>query len=328
MRGPDAVSPTAVVTGAAGFLGSAFAATLRQRGWEVRGIDTRPAPGVTVGDITESGQWTEQLLGAQLVVHAAAITAESGDRTAFRQVNVEGTRQVLAEAAAADVGRVLHLSSIVVHGSDFPDGVDEDGAVSPTGNPYTDSKIGAEHQALLAAAAGRVPVTVVRPGDIYGPGSQPWTVRPVELMRRGLFVLFDGGRGVLSPVYVDDVVEGALLAAERDEAVGEVFHVTGGQAVTAGHFFSFYAEALGVRLRSVPAGAARALIGPSELASHLGWQPPVSPRAVEYLTREGTYSVAKAARRLGWSPRVPLESGMAATLEWLAEAGLVPGGGS
>lgn len=315
----------AVVTGASGFLGRAFVQELEQRGYEVRGVDVRPGPKVTAGDISRSGRWIAVLDGADLVVHTAAIVAETGDLRAFWRVNVEGTRVVLDAAAEAGVGRVLHLSSIVVHGSQFADGVDETGPVRMTGNPYTDTKVAAEHQALMVAAAGRVPVTIVRPGDIYGPHSVPWTVRPVELMKSGMFVLVDGGKGVLSPVYVDDVVAGGIAAAEHPDAVGEVFHLAGARGVPTKEFFGHYAAWLGVGLRSLPRSAATALVAPLELiARGLGRTSPVSPRAFEYVTHPGAYSIEKARRVLGWQPQVDLEDGMARTREWLEEVGLIP----
>jgi 2-alkyl-3-oxoalkanoate reductase len=315
----------AVVTGAAGFLGRAFRHELIRRGWTVRGVDVRPGPDVTVGDVSRPGSWTAVLEGADLVVHAAAIVNESGDRSTFWRVNVDGTRTVIAEAGRAGVARVLHLSSTVVHGSDFADGVDEDGAVRMTGNPYTDTKVAAEHQALLLHAGGEATVTIVRPGDVYGPHSQAWTVRPVELLRRGLFTLLNGGDGILSPTYVDDAVDGALRAAESPAAAGQVFHITGGEGVTARDFFGRYAEALERTMRSLPSLAALALTAPIDLVSRsLGKQPPFSPRAAEYITHPGTYSIAKAASVLGWAPAVDLDEGMERTLVWLEETGMIP----
>jgi 2-alkyl-3-oxoalkanoate reductase len=316
---------TAVVTGAAGFLGRAFTAELLRRGWEVRGIDVRPGPRVTVGDVSRGGSWFHVLAEADLVIHAAAIVSEAGDPATFWRVNVEGTRTVLQAAAQARVGRVLHLSSVVVHGPTFPDGVDETGAIRMTGNLYTDTKVAGEHQALLAAASGRVAVTVVRPGDAYGPHSNPWTVRPVELMRRGMFVLVDGGKGVLSPVYVDDVVEGALAAAGSEAGIGEVFHITGGAGVEAREFFGHYARMLGRPMRSLPSTAAVALTLPFAVLSRAtGRHPPFAASALEYVTRSGTYSIAKSRQVLGWQPSVSLEEGMARTHLWLVDTGLVP----
>jgi nucleoside-diphosphate-sugar epimerase len=315
----------AVVTGASGFLGRAFSRALADRGDEVRGIDVRPGPRVTVADVSRPGSWTALLEGADLVVHAAAVVQEQGDAATFWRVNVEGTRTVLDAAAAAGARRVLHLSSTVVHGRDFADGVDETGPVRMTGNPYTDTKVAAEHQALLAAAAGRVPVTIVRPGDVYGPHGSQWTVRPVELLRRNLFVLVDGGHGILSPTYVDDAVDGALAVARSPAGVGEVFHVTGGHGVEAAEFYGHYARMLGRPLRSLPSAAAVALTAPIETVSrNLGFAPPFSPRTLEYVTHPGTYAIGRIARAVGWRPRVSLEEGMARTRLWLVETGLVP----
>jgi 2-alkyl-3-oxoalkanoate reductase len=315
----------AVVTGASGFLGRAFTSELSARGYEVRGIDVRPGPRVTLADVTRAGAWVRALEGADLVVHAAAVVQESGDAATFWRVNVEGTRSVLDAAASASVGRVLHLSSTVVHGRDFPDGVDEAGRVRMTGNPYTDTKVAAEHQALMAAAAGRVPVTILRPGDCYGPHSSRWTVRPVELLRRNLFILVDGGRGILSPVYVDDLVQGALSAAESPNTVGEVLHLTGGAGVEAREFFGHYARMLGKPMRSLPSPATVAITAPLDAVSRtLGFAPPFSPRTLEYVSHPGTYSIEKIARLTGWRPRVSLEDGMLRTRLWLIETGLVP----
>src|SRR5690606_12660396 len=224
---------------------------------------------------------------------------------------VEGTRTALAEAARAGVLRVVHVSSTIVHGTHFVDGVDESGPVRMTGNPYTDTTVAAEHQALMAHAAGDVAVTIVRPGDVYGPHSQAWTVRPVELMRRGMFVLIDGGRGVLSPTYIDDAVDGIVAAAESERAVGQVLHITGGIGVPAHEFFGRYAELLGRPLRSLPALAAAAITAPVDAVSRsLGRHPSFPPRAIEYMTHPGTYSIAKAAELLGWEPKIDLDEGM------------------
>lgn len=314
----------AVVTGIQGFIGSRLADALRGRGWEVRGVDLAPGPDTTVGDITARGAWESALDGADLVVHTAAVVEEAGDRRRFERVNVGGTRNVLEAAADAGVDRAVHLSSIVVFGDDFPDGVDETAPVRMTGAPYTDTKVAAEHQALAVAANRRLPVTVVRPGDVYGPGSRPWTIRPLEMMRARVMPLPDGGRGILSPIHVDDLVDGVLAAATHPDAGGEIITITGGVGVTVRDFFTRYAEVTGTRFVSVPSGPLRA--GMTAVAAGLGRMGidvPLAPESVEYLTHPGTYSIAKAERLLGWRPSIDLDEGMRRTLAWAREAGLL-----
>jgi 2-alkyl-3-oxoalkanoate reductase len=321
-----------VVTGGGGFLGNAFVVALRRRypGAELVPLDVRPGPGVRVADILDRAALDALLPGTDLLVHTAAVVEESGAVDVMWRVNVGGTSTVLAAAEAArsssgSAPAVLHLSSIVVHGPTFPDGVDETGPVRMSGNPYTDTKVAAEHQALLAAARG-LPVAVVRPGDVYGPGSSPWTMRPIATLKAGSFRLIDGGRGVLSPVFVDDLVDGALSLLDPESSVprlrlaarGQVFHITGGSGVPAAEFFGHYARMTGTRMRSVPSVVLRVL---APLLERLPL--PFSPRIVEYLSHPGTYSIEKIRRTTGWQPRVGLQEGMDRTERWLRERAIV-----
>lgn len=278
------------------------------------GVDVRSSPATTlVADLTADGPWQDAAAAADLVVHTAAVVGEKGSWERFRAVNVGATGRVLAAAT----GRVLHLSSIVVHGPDFPDQVPESSPVRPTGNPYTDTKIASEHLALQAAAAGAA-VTVVRPGDVYGPGSVPWTLRPVEMLRKRQLAAFSAG--VLSPVYVDDVVAGGLSAATSDAGLGQVFHLSSGVGVPSAEFFGHYARMTGRRLPVLPLPLVRGLAVPLSL---LGDRAPLSRRTLEYVTHPGTYSIAKARDLLGWQPQVDLGEGMRRTEAWLRAQGLL-----
>lgn len=322
MSGPDAPG-RAVVTGAAGFLGRAFVQRLRADGWEVAGVDVRPAPHVVTGDVTRRGDWIDLLDGADLVVHAAALLGDTGDDRAHWDVNVGGTRMVMSACAEAGVGRVLHLSSAVVMGPDFPDGADEASPVRMTGNPYTDTKVAAEHQALAHAARG-LPLTIVRPLHVYGPHSAQWTVRIVQLISKGLFVLVDGGTGMMTPTYIDDLVDGAVTAATHPAGRGQIFTITSGQPVQAAEFFGHYGRMLDKSLPSLPRAAAGALTAAAEKVMRpLGLAPPFSTRALEFITHSGSPSVAKAETLLGWTPKVTLEAGMATTETWLRDVGMI-----
>ena len=321
--GSGTTTRRAVVTGAAGFLGRSFVQRLKGDGWEVTGVDVRPGPLVVSGDVTRRGDWVDLLHGADLVVHTAALLAETGDERAHWDVNVGGTRTVANACLDAGVGRMLHLSSAVVLGRGFPDGAEETHPVRASGNPYTDSKIAAEHQALMVAARG-LPLVIVRPLHVYGPHSTQWTVRIVQLIDRNLFVLVDGGEGIMTPTYVDDLVEGALLAATSPAGAGEVFHITGGAGVTAATFFGAYGAMLDRTLPSLPRAAAGALtVAAEKVMRPLGLAPPFSSRALEFISQTGTPSIDKAQRLLGWSPRVTLDAGMAATETWLRDVRLI-----
>jgi nucleoside-diphosphate-sugar epimerase len=183
-----------------------------------------------------------------------------------------------------------------------------------------ETKIAAEQHVLQAHAEGRIAVTVVRPGDVYGPGSGAWAVLPVKLIRARRFTLPRGGRGIFSPVYVDDLVAGIHAAATSEAAAGQVLTLSGGVGVPNREFFGRYADELGMRLLTVPLPVA---VAGAAVLQRLGGDPDLNPRAVRFMDRRGTYSIAKAERLLGWRPQVPVTDGLDRTVAWLRAEGLL-----
>lgn len=320
-----AVPARVLVTGAAGFMGQAVAQRYRELGAEVVGVDLRgdPEHGIAAGTTVDPAPWACLLDGCDLVVHTAAIVSFEGDPARFWTSNVLGTRRVLDAAARAGVARFVHISSVTAFGFEFPDGVDERWPVRTNGSPYVDTKVAGEQVVLQAHAAGEIPCTIVRPGDVYGPRSRPWTILPVEIIRARRMVLPARGRGVFSPVYIDDLVDGIVAAAASPAASGHVFTVTDGVGVSTRDFFGRYSRLLGLgRPPGVPTRVAKGLArlaGAVDRARGVGTE--ATPTSVAYLARRGTYSIAKAHAVLGYEPKIDLDEGMTRTAMWLAEAG-------
>jgi len=296
----------AVITGAQGFIGRALMAALPG----AVGID------MADGDITEPGSWQDKVRG-DVVIHTAAAVGMPRQAGHFWRVNVLGTRNVLQAAIANGVPRVVLFSSVTVFGNDFPDQVGEDYPTRPTGVPYADSKIAAEHLCLITPG---IDVVIVRPGDVYGPGSRPWTLLPVEMIRSRQVAV--PTTGLHSPVHVDDVVAGTVAAAGSTDAVGHIITLSGGVGVPTGEYFDHYARMLG--RRRVPRVPRSVMLAATTAANRVGLLPDLSPAGVRYLAdRRGTYSIAKAERLLGWRPQVGLAQGMARTQQWLSDGGLL-----
>jgi nucleoside-diphosphate-sugar epimerase len=317
------------ITGANGFIGRALAARLREHGHTVGGVDLHAdAPaGVVAGDISEGGDWQDEVARADLVVHTAAVVSNAVGLTEQWRINVAGTRRVVDAAARGRATRFVQLSSIRAFSDvGFPDGVTEDQAVRLDGNPYVDTKIAGEQVVLQAHAAGQIAVTIVRPGDVYGPRSRPWTVLPVQLIKKNLFLLPARGTGIFSPVYVDDLVDGVLLAAVTPGASGQVFTLAGGVGVPCRDFFGHYYRMLGKRgPLCTPTGFAVAAAAAAATATALvGRTTEINAISMRYSTRTGTYSINKARRMLGYEPAVDLAEGMSRTEQWLRAQRLVP----
>jgi nucleoside-diphosphate-sugar epimerase len=313
------------ISGASGFIGSVLADRYRSQGTEVRGVDLRADPerGVVEGDVAEEGDWQRHAEGCDLVIHTAAVVGFAQDPEKTWRANVLGTRRMLDAAARGGAGRFVHFSSITAFGFEYPDGADERWPVRPTGDPYPDTKIASEEVVLAAHAAGELPCTIVRPGDVYGPRSRGWTVLPVKMIKSGQMLV--PGEGEITPVYVDNLVDGVVLAADSEEAVGEIFTITDGHAVRTLDFFGRYAAMLGkgpLRTMPAPLVAGFATVAGSALRA-FGQDTELSAASVAYISRHGTYSIEKARRMLGYEPKIDLDEGMRRTEEWLRAEGLI-----
>jgi nucleoside-diphosphate-sugar epimerase len=284
---------TIAVTGASGFIGGHLCARLEAQGETVIRVDRHNA------DVADPSSTIAALAGADAIVHAAAIVAERGRMEDFVRVNVRGTRNVLDAARGRPV---VVLASVAVWGYEFDRDLGEDALPRPCGIPYIDTKGAAETLALRRGA------TVIRPGDVYGPGSVPWVIRPLEMMRAGRFFLPSPGDGIITPVHVDDLVEAIVRALGAP--TGRAYTVWDGEPVTARTYFGLLG---GVPVRTLPAPLLRAA------ASTLG----VGPAAVTFVTRRAAFPNTRAREELGWEPRVSLPDGMERTRAWARHAGLL-----
>ena len=311
---------TAAVTGAAGFIGSAVCRRLVAEGHDVVGIDLDPSAAARVtgtgaqfrcADVSERGAVRGAIDGADLVVHTAALLPgpDAGMSDSVR-VNVGGTENVCVAARDGGATRVVHLSSVAAWGYDFKTDITEDEPLAThSPNPYIATKAASEHVARKHGA------TIVKPGDVYGPGSQPWAVIPFELIKSGRAALPMKGRGIITLVYVDDLVDCIYRALTLPEGEGGVFTAWDGRPVTAKEFFDHYARMLGKKgVRTAPAAVLRPL---------MRLTPGVNPDDLIFLMRRAAYPNARAREVLGWEPRVTLEEGMTRTERWLREEGLL-----
>jgi nucleoside-diphosphate-sugar epimerase len=315
------------LTGALGFIGRALTERCRQMGIEVRGIDrvADRSLNVMAGDISSPGEWQRHAEGCETVIHTAAIVSLRSGLEDFYRVNVLGTHNALTAARSAQARRFIQLSSVTVFGNDFPDGVSEHHPVRLLGVPYVDTKIAGEQVVLQAHAAGEIEVTVIRPGDVYGPGSRPWLVLPLQEIRRRRVILPAWGRGIHSPIYIDDLVDGILAASTSETAAGQVITLSGGHGVTTREYFGHIGAMIGAtRVPRAPTAPLLVLAGTQAAVDRLTRTAgEVNPNAIRYLTRSGTYSIEKAQRLLGFEPKIGLQEGMRRSESWLRAEGML-----
>ena len=317
------------LTGATGYTGSRLLAALLARGHEVRALvrpsSRRPEAGATwvEGDLRDDAAASRLVEGADAVVHVAAVYRTAGHPDSYyREVNVGGTERLLEAAAGSGVRRFVHTSTVGVHGHVRNPPADESSPIDP-GDIYQVTKAQAEARALAFHRERGLPVVVVRPAAIYGPGE----TRLLKLFRaiaRGRYAIVGSGRAFYHPVYIDDLVDGYLLALERPQAVGEAFILGGPRYLTQSELAALIARHTGGRVLPfhVPAAPLRLAGAVVEaVCVPLGLEPPLHRRRVEFWTKSRAFSIGKARRVLGYEPKVDVDEGVARTARAYREAG-------
>jgi nucleoside-diphosphate-sugar epimerase len=320
------------LTGASGYTGGRLLQALRDRGDEVAvlvrprslssGVASR-ASQVVEGDLADTAAVDRLVAGRDAVVHVAAVYRTAGHSDDYyREVNVRGTERLLEAAARHGVSRFVHTSTVGVHGHVEHPPADETAPIAP-GDIYQQTKAEAETLALEYHRTRGVPVTVVRPGAIYGPGE----TRLLKLFRaiaRGRYAIVGSGRSFYHPVFIDDLVAGYLLALERREAVGEAFLICGPSYVSQNELAALVAKHTGgrvlpFRIPARPIQWAGDLV--EAICIPLGVEPPLHRRRVDFWTKSRAFTIAKARRLLGYDPRTGLDQGIALTAAWYRQAG-------
>ena len=317
--------------GAPGYTGGRLLARLRADGHQVAALirpGSRPpaaASGArwTYGDLTDVDALRRLVDGVDAVAHVAAVYRTAGHPDAYyRDINVGGTERLLDAAARAGVRRFVHTSTVGVHGDVKEPPADETAPIAP-GDIYQQTKAEGEAVAFDYHRRRGVPVVVVRPAAIYGPGE----TRLLKLFRaiaRGRYAIVGSGRAFYHPVFIEDLLDGYQLALERPEAVGEAFIIGGPRYVSQSELAALVARHTGgrvwpFRIPAAPLQWAGDLC--EALCVPFGIEPPLHRRRVDFWTKSRAFSIGKARRVLGYAPRVDVDEGVARTAAAYREAG-------
>ncbi|HLU66717.1 MAG TPA: NAD-dependent epimerase/dehydratase family protein [Kofleriaceae bacterium] len=304
-----------LVTGASGFIGRRLVARLIEDDEWVRvlvlpGEDVRLGSEMLRADVTRPETLGGAMRGMRTVFHLAAVVGDWGPEEVFQAVNVDGTRNVLEAAARAGVERVVVVSSLAVYGWQLHTAVcDEERPRERGVGPYSRSKRAQEEVALELHRSGRVPVTIVRPGNVVGPGSAHWVDEPVRLLRAGRVLLVDGGDGDAAFTWVDNLVDLLVRAGRAPQAAGRIYNGNDGSGVTWRRYLGDLARLAGARppRRSVPAPAALAMAAAMEAAwraTRRRTRPLMTREAVTLLASRHPVPIARAASELGFAPAI------------------------
>jgi len=320
-----------LITGGAGFIGSHLVQANLARGNEVTVFDLPGRPrlaefarqGVRVveGDIRDAEAVERACQGQCIVYHCAAVVTDWAPRRLFDEVNVGGMENVCRAALRAGVSRLVEMSTNDVFGLREGVVMDETFPYQPWGEPYPDTKLRATEIAWRYYREHGLPVTMVYPCWAYGSGDQTFVPLTADaIVKREL--IFWRRDALIWPTYVGNLVDLLLLIAEHPAAVGEGFLVHDGVSDTFQGFCNKIADSLGVPriTRHIPYGGAMAIAILMEQTWRLLGRtdrPLLTTYTVKNFGSRLQFSIAKAQRVLGWTPRISYEQGFVETMAWL-----------
>jgi len=322
-----------LVTGAGGYTGFNLALQLAQAGAVVRaflrkGGSARTFPDdieVFEGDLTSIEDCRQACKDVDTVFHVAAVFRQvKGTREELEEVHVGATENMIRAAHDAGCRRFVHTSTMGVHGHVKNGPGNEESPYSP-GDDYQETKLEGELLALRLGAELGLPVAVVRPCGIYGPGDTRF-LKMVKPVSKGRFIMIGSGETHYHFAYIDDLVQGFMLAGEKEAAVGEAFLIGGEESPTLNDLVRAIASNLDVKsprwhIPVWPVYWSGWLC--EKLCKLIGVEPPLHPRRVAFFTKNREFSVNKAKRLLGFEPKVSLEDGFGRMIDWYRENNLL-----
>ena len=281
--------------------------------------------GVTLvtGDLRDRDAVAAAADGVEVVYHLAALYRQAGlGDEVYRAVNATAAADVVDAAARAGVRRVVHCSTVGVHGDVEHPPANEDAPLKP-GDIYQVTKLEGERLARDAGSRLGVEVTIVRPTGIYGPGDR----RLLKLFRgvaRRRWITLGDGKIYYHLTFIDDLVDGFRLCGTHPAAANRTYILAGGEVTTLNELVGLVADVAGVAppTRHLPvwpfwmAGAAcEAVCAP------FGIEPPIFRRRVDFFTKSRAFDISRARTEIGFAPRVGLREGTRRTLEWYRAEG-------
>lgn len=320
-----------LVTGS-GLVGTRTVARLRAEGvGSIRVLDTAAeriaalGDGIDpiVGDITDPAVAKKALQGIEVVFHTAGVL-EGNDVEAYHRVNHHGTEVVARAAAEAKVRRFVHVSSVAVYGYAEGD-ITETRPIQPKPEAYSQSKALGEQAVMRIAKETGMAAVAIRPAGVFGPGSRYFSGTFMKRAMSRPIKMIGNGKGSQPVVFVDDLVDLMVTVATHPKAVGEVFHCAIDPSPTVKEYLHAYGRLVGNETwLGIPAGLVAtigAVIVPFQKKNTYGRH---LPKNMRMINKTINYKMDKARTILGWAPKHDVAAGVAATVPWLREQGILP----
>lgn len=327
-----------LVTGGTGFIGSHLVEALAAKGREVRCLVRRNSDikhleklnvEIVYGDLVDKSSLKEAVEGVDIIYHLAAILSYKHEpREKYELVNLHGTKNLLDLCAKKEIQRFIYFSSIGVVGpTNAPILLNEKTPCRPI-SPYGISKNKAERLVLEYFTKYRLPVVVIRPSKVYGPGDMSELLKLYQLIQKKLFrFVGDMKNRKRSFCFIDNLTEVSLVAEEKECSVGEIYFIADERPYTLEEFVGAVAKAENVKLPkiNIPLWIGKLAVFSFTALSKISCLHPIfSWDALKRAVAENEIcDISKAKRELNYAPKFSLKEAMPPTINWYREKGLL-----
>jgi nucleoside-diphosphate-sugar epimerase len=310
-----------LVTGSAGFIGDALVKRLTKDGYKVTALLHKSKPKKQVkkaeyvyGDISEINSIKSYFKDIDFVLHCAAIVNDYGPKKKFFKINLEGTKNLVKLSEDYKVKKFIFLSHIRYEkGKRF--------------SHYRVTKDLAEQYLLEKNKKNGFPVTIIRPGNVYGPGSTLWVLRILKSIKERKITLIDNGNGIFLHTYIDNLSDAIMEAIKEPKALGKSINITDGDnSITWSKYFNDLAKIANEPpvKRNLSKKTAffisKLMIFLNKVLKITPW---VTPTAVQILTNQHKVTIYEAKKILGYEPKITYNESMKQIEKWLKEEGYI-----
>lgn len=332
MKGKTKNKPKVLVTGAAGFIGSHLVETLTEKDYDVVGLITETDDSRWIkdleatyvfGDIVDKSSLYKAVSGVRYVYHLAALLGDPNPDNYYR-INCEGTKNLVNVCldSRAELKRFLFTSSITAMGPSGEEKLNEESACNPD-NGYSQSKLLAEK--FLESKKEQLPITIVRLPLVYGPRSVTGLFPLFKMFNKG--IRFNIRTTEINVGFVQDIVNGMILAAESPVALGKTYLLGEDKVYTSNEIFDTIEETLEKKTIKfkLPFPVLNFIAHILEIHAKLSGKRALIPRRNlnNYVKNRWRTDMSKAEREFGFKAEIPFETGAKITADWYKKEGFI-----